>query len=162
MKKFFDKIFRRGKIAFDEVGILATKSDGKEIVVKWSNVKKIVLVDTFEEYSGYFLTEDYKSKVLYHNIYLACNQNVVRIRTGGSPKIRKNTSRPFSRKFGTTSIYYPIFVEYIDEFGRKNLYANHYDDEAKLETVKKLSEFLSKDKIHKKNKVEGFTTLSEI
>ncbi|MDO3695819.1 hypothetical protein QVZ41_13295 [Wenyingzhuangia sp. chi5] len=162
MKKLFAKLRKKKNLSFDKSGVFATLSDGKEVVIKWSVIKKIILLDTFEEYSGYFLTEDYKSKALYDDISIDCNQNVVRIRTGGTPKVRKNTSRPFSRKFGTTSIYYPIFIEYVDDLGNKKLYANHYDDGAKLETVKKLSSFLAKDKIHQKNKVEGFTPLSEI
>ncbi|GGF65970.1 hypothetical protein [Wenyingzhuangia marina] len=162
MKKLFARILRKEKISFNEKGIFVTLSDDTNLRIKWNRVEKIILLDVFEEYSGYFLTEDYKSKVLYHDISIACNQNVVRIRTGGTPKVRKNTSKLFSRKFGTTSIYFPIFVEYIDESGNKNLYANHYDDKAKLETIEKLSSFIPKDKIHQKNKIEGFTPLSEI
>ena len=93
---------------------------------------------------------------------IACNKNVVRIRTGGTPKVRKNTSKPFSRKFGTTSIYFPVFIEYVDDSGNKNLYANHFDDKFKLETVEKLSSFLPKDKIHQINKIEGFTPLAQL
>ena len=162
MKKLFAKFKKKKNLSFDEKGISATLSNGKNIRIDWSGIEKVVLLDVFEEYSGYFLTEDYKSKVIYHDISIDCSQNTVRIRTGGAPKIRKNTSRPFSRKFGTTSIYYPVFIEYRGDSGHKNLYANHYDDKAKSEMVEKLSSFIPKEKIHQKNKIEGFTPLSEI
>ncbi|MDO3695820.1 hypothetical protein QVZ41_13300 [Wenyingzhuangia sp. chi5] len=158
----FSFVSKRKYVLFNEEGILAILSDQKPLIISWEQVEKIVLTDVFEEYSGYFLTEDYKSKVLYHDISIDCNQNVVRIRTGGTPKVRKNTLKPFSRKFGTTSIYYPIFIEYVDDSGNKNLYANHFDDKAKLEIVEKLSLFLPKDKIHQKKRIGGFTPLSEI
>ena len=162
MKKLFAKILRKKKnLCFDKSGVFATISDGKEIVIKWSSIKKIILLDTFEEYSGYFLTEDYISKVLYYDITIACNQNVVKIRTGGTPKVKKNTSEPFSRNFGTTSIYYPIFIEYIDGSGNKNLYASHYDDRKKDNIIKELEAFLPKNIIRHKKKIEGFTPLSE-
>ena len=149
-------------LSYSKKGVLITASNNSSKIISWESIKKIVLVDIFEEYSGYFLTEDYKSKVIYHDISIDCSQNTVRIRTGGAPKIRKNTSRPFSRKFGTTSIYYPVFIEYRDDLGHKNLYANHYDDKAKSEMVEKLSSFIPKEKIHQKNKIEGFNPLSEI
>ena len=149
-------------LSYSKQGVLITVSNNNSKIISWKSIKKIVLVEIFEEYSGYFLTEDYKSKVTYHDISIDCSQNTVRIRTGGAPKIRKNTLKPFSRKFGTTSIYHPIFIEYVDDSGNKNLYANHYDDKAKLEIVEKLSSFLPKDKIHQINKIEGFTPLSEI
>lgn len=161
MKKLFARILKKKSLSFDKQGVSVEKSNGEEVVVKWNTVNKIVLLDTFEEYSGYFLTEDYQSKVLYHDISIACNQNIVKIRTGGSPTVKKNISDPFSKNFGTTSIYYPVFVEYIDDLGNKNLYANHYDQNNKEELIKQFQEFLPKDKILEKKKIEGFTPLSE-
>ncbi|ANW97018.1 hypothetical protein AXE80_12315 [Wenyingzhuangia fucanilytica] len=162
MKRLFARIRKNKNISFDESGIIATTSDGQEVLVKWGSVNKIVLLDAFEEYSGYFLTDDYKSKVLYHDISIACKQNIVKVRTGGSPSVKKNISEPFSKNFGTTSIYYPVFVEYVDDLGNKNLYANHYSNKDKEEVVKQLKTFLPKDKVHQKKKVEGFTPLSEL
>lgn len=161
MKKLFSKIRKKKNLSFDKDGIKATLSEGREVVIKWSSVNKVVLLDTFEEYSGYFLTEDYLSKVLYHDISVDCKQNVVKIRTGGTPKVKKNTSEPFSMNFGTTSIYYPIFIEYIDDLGNKNLYATHYNDWKKLEIIEELETFLPKKMIREKKKLEGFTALSE-
>ncbi|MGY5355069.1 hypothetical protein [Wenyingzhuangia sp. IMCC45467] len=161
MKKFFAKIRKKKMLSFDEQGVSMSISNGEKVVVKWANINKVVLLDTFEEYSGYFLTDDYLSKSIYNDICIECSQNIVKIRTGGSPTVKKNTSDPFSRNFGTTSIYYPVFIEYIDEFGNKNLFATHYNNGKKDEVVKQFEAFLPKDKIRQKKKIEGFTPLSE-
>lgn len=162
MKKFLQKVLKKKSLSFDKQGVSAKLSDGKEIVVHWSQIDKVIVLNVFEEYSGYFLTDDYLSKKLYHDISVECKQNVVKIRTGGAPTVKKNTSDPFSRNFGTTSIYYPVFVEYTDKLGHKNLFASHYDQNKKNEIVKQLTSFLSKDKVVQENKIEGFTPLSEL
>lgn len=162
MKKLFARILKKKYLSFNGQGISIENSNGEELVVKWNEINKIVLLDTFEEYSGYFLTEDYLSKVLYQDISIACTQNLVKIRTGGSPTVKRNISDPFSRNFGTTSIYYPVFIEYVDELGNKNLYANHYNENNKEELIKQFESFLSKGKVLQKKKVEGFTPLSQL
>ena len=162
MKRFFDKLRNKKTLSFDKEGVLVSNSKGNSIVVDWDKINKVVFVDTFEEYSGYFLTEEYKNKELYKSIKIACNQNVVKIRTGGAPTIKNNTSEPFSRDFGTTSIYYPVFIEYLDAEGSKNLYATHYDEGHKKQLIKEFKEILGEDRIRFKKRLEGFNPLSII
>ncbi|MGY5355068.1 hypothetical protein [Wenyingzhuangia sp. IMCC45467] len=159
---WFSFTHKKKYLTYYKDGILVTLSTNESIVVDWKKIEKIVFVSVFEEYSGYFLTNDYKSKVLYNNISIDCRQNIVRIRTGRAPTTKKNTSEPFSRKFGTTSIYHVVFVEYIDELENKNLYGIHYNNDDKNELINTFKIFLNKDKIHEQKMIEGFTPLSQL
>lgn len=162
MKKLIAKLLKKKNLHFDTIGVCAKKSDGQKIIISWNKINKVIILNTFEEYSGYFLTQDYLSKRLYHDISISCNRNIVKIRTGGSPQIRKNTSDPFSRNFGTTSIYHPVFIEYKDDLGRKSLFACHYNTSKKEELLDQLKSFITSDKIFNNNKIEGFEPLFEI
>lgn len=160
--KLFSFLSKKKYLSYNEQGVLTTNSIGQSFFLPWKMIKKVVVVRFFEEYSGYFLTKEYKSKHLYNDIAINCSHNIVRIRTGSKPRIHKNISKPFSRKFGLTSIYHVVFVEYNDSVGNKNLYAAHYNNEQKDLFVTELKKHLDKEKIRLKKIIEGFTPLSQL
>ena len=160
--KLFSFLRKKEYVSYNKQGVLTTIANNDSKVIPWGNITKIVLVNVFEEYSGYFLTEEYKSKVLYHDIAINCSHNIVRIRTGSSPTTNKNISKPFSRKYGLTSVYHVIFVEYNDDLGNKNLYASHYANEQKNELVAGFKAHLKEEIVHVKKIIEGFTPLSQL
>ncbi|NJB81950.1 hypothetical protein [Wenyingzhuangia aestuarii] len=162
MRKLFAKFKGKSLLSFDSKGINVMSSSKDKSVVCWKNVNKIVLVAHFEEYSGYFLTEEYKSKVLYNDMFVDCSQNMLKIRTGGTPTVKNNTSKPFSKKFGTTCVYNALFVEYTTEDGKKNLFAVHYEPEKKADLVKELEDYLNEKKIFVENRTEGFNYIAEL
>lgn len=162
MKKLLAKLIGKIYLSYNDKGILVKDSKNSANTIGWSHVNKIVFVDYFEEYSGYFLTEDYKNKVLYNDISVDCNRNIVKVRTGGAPSIKKNTSKPFSKQFGTTLINNVVFVEYQDLEGLKSLYAVHYEDSESEKLKQELKEFTKKDNIFIEQKIEGFSFIAEI
>ncbi|NIJ43631.1 hypothetical protein FHR24_000070 [Wenyingzhuangia heitensis] len=162
MKKLFAKLKGKSLLSYDNKGVNVVTSLKRCNVVEWSKINKIVFVGHFEEYSGYFLTEEYKTKALYNDIYTDCSQNMLKIRTGGTPTVKNNTSKPFSRKFGTTCVYYAVFVEYLTDEGDKNLFAVHYDADRKAEIVKELERFLNDKKIFVENRIEGFNYIADL
>lgn len=162
MKKLFAKFKRKSLLSFDSNGVKVDTSLKESIVVTWDNITKIVAVGHFEEYSGYFLTEEYKSKDLYNDIHVDCSRNTVKIRTGGAPTVKNNTSEPFSRKFGTTCIYNVVFVEYKNSDNLTNLFAIHYKEGNKSELIKDLKVFLKNEKVFDENRIEGFSYISQL
>ncbi|MGY5351953.1 hypothetical protein ACXGQW_05240 [Wenyingzhuangia sp. IMCC45533] len=162
MKKILAKFMRKRTLSYNDGGITVDISGENVFKINWQSILKLVFVEYFEEYSGYFLTEDYKSKSLYQNIYVDCNRNVVKIRTGGTPTVKNNTSKPFSRKFGTTSIAHVVFVEFKDDKGLKNLYAVHYQPEKLGETVSEIKACLDDEKIYTEGTIEGFSYIADL
>lgn len=161
MKKLFAKLIGKVFLSYNDKGVDVENSVGFKGNIDWKTVNKIVFVDYFEEYSGYFLTEEYMDKVLYNDIYVDCNQNIVKIRTGGAPTIKKNTSKPFSRKFGTTLVNNVALVEYNDN-NTKNLYAVHYKKSELISLLSEIENYISKDKIYNESRVEGFGFIAEL
>ncbi|MDO6738997.1 hypothetical protein [Wenyingzhuangia sp. 2_MG-2023] len=162
MKKLLARFGFRNFLTFDPHGLEVLDVKGQKDVIEWNDILKVVFVGYFEEYSGYFLTNDYKSKALYENIEINCSQNMVKIRTGGSPIVKKNTSESFTTKFGTTCIYDVVFIEYRTPEGGKNLYALHYKKSKKEGQIKNLKRFLTDDKIHKATRADGFNHIFSI
>lgn len=160
MKKMFAKFTGKKTLSYDDKGIVVKKSSESEMIVNWQSINKVVFVNYFEEYSGYFLTDDYKLKTLYNDISVDCNRNIVKIRTGGAPTVNKNTSKPFSKKYGTTSINDVVFVEYKDVKGAKNLYALHYENVNK--SAEALRNYLDENKVLQESKIEGFSYIAEL
>jgi len=164
MMNLLERWLGKSSLSFNDNGVnlrLSTKKT--KVIVGWEAINKIILVEYFEEYSGYFLTEEFLSKELYKDIFVDCKQNIVKIRTGGRSSVKRNTSSPFKRKFGTTSIHNVIFVEYCSEKDSKpNLFAVHFNSETKLELTKKLEKFLGKENLFKERRVEGFSYIKNI
>ncbi len=159
MKKLFAKFGLKNYWSFSESGVELVNSSGEKCVVVWDKVQRITFVDYFEEYSGYFLTDDYKNKVTYNDIRIDCNKNIVRIRTGSTPVVKKNTSDAFSTKHGTACVEKAVFVEYFNNKGKMNLYVEHFESHKKAKQMKELTKYISSDKINKKTRVDGFNHL---
>lgn len=164
MRKLFARFRRRNLLSYDRAnGVEVTTSLAKQsVTVDWSSVEKIVLVSQFEEYSGYFLTDEYKSKELYNDIFVDCNRNIVKIRTGGAATVKKNSSEPFSSKFGTTCIYFALFVVYKSAEGKTNLFATHYKDENKKNLLEDLKSVLDDEKVLVEKRIEGFNYIYKL
>jgi hypothetical protein len=160
--KLFSFLHKKKYLSYTDQVVEATNSNDEPVFLTWKIIKKVVFTNVFEEYSGYFLTDEYKSKSLYDDISINCSHNVVRIRTGSSPTTNRNISKPFSRKFGLTSIYHVVFVEYYDDVGNLNLYAAHYDNEQKNELVADFKQYVKEDVIYFKKIIEGFTPLAQL
>lgn len=164
MKKLFARWVGKSSLSFNDHGVDVRSSEKKiKEVVDWKSVTKVVFVEYFEEYSGYFLTDEFKSKELYDDIFVDCCQNIVKVRTGGRSRINRNISAPFKRKFGTTGIYNIVFVEYCLENEEKtNLFAVHYKSKNKLNLKKELGKYLDKEKIFDNYRMEGFSYVRNI
>jgi len=164
MKNLFEKWIRKSPLSFNDNGVsLRVSTKNTKVVVGWEAITKVVFVGYFEEYSGYFLTDEFTSKELYNDIFVDCNQNIVKIRTGGRSRVKKNTSSPFQRKFGTTSIHNVVFVEYCSENESKpNLFAVHFNSQTKLKMIKELESFLAKETLLDEHRVEGFSYIKNI
>lgn len=159
MKKLFAKLGIRDFMSFDSKGIQELKTDGRKKVVEWDRVTKVVFIDYFEEYSGYCLTDEYKSKKVFNKINVNCKKNLVKVRTGGKQSIKKNVIKPFRTRFGTTCIYYVVCVEYITVDGKKNMYITHYDKSKKKNQMTSLKDFISEEKIQELPRADGFIHL---
>ena len=158
MKKLFTKFRKKDALCYDKGGVEMIKNQK----TPWFKIHKIVFVDYFEEYSGYFLTDDYKSKVLYNEMNINCSQNTVKVRTGSTSVVKKNMSNSFTMEHGTTCIHEIVFIEYLDKEGRKSLYASHYDKGKLKHDVKELSRLLSYDKVFMFERSDGFNYIASI
>ena len=162
MKNILRFFLKKTHFIFNVDGVLVVTSQKDEKYIKWSNINKIVVLNIFEEYSGYFFTEDYRSKKLYHDISIDCYKNKLKVRTGGAPLTKQNVSKPFSKQFGTTTLFHPVFVEYKDDLGNLNLYATHFEGSNKDIYLKQLEDFFPAERLFQKAKIEGFSSLSEL
>lgn len=162
MKKILAKFGLKGNWSFSENGVEVVNSSEQKCVVAWSKINKIVFVDYFEEYSGYFLTDDFLSKKLYTDIKIDCSKNEVRIRTGSSPVLKKNMTNAFTTKHGTTCVKQAVFVEYVSDKGEKLLYANHFNSSKKTKEIQEIEKFIDISKITKKTRVDGFNHLASL
>lgn len=162
MNKLFFNFGIKNYWSFDENGVNVVNSSGEKLIVAWDKIHKISFVDYFEEYSGYFLTDEYINKATYNDIRIDCNKNSVRIRTGSTPVVRRNTSNAFTTKHGTACVEKAVFVEYLNNNGDTNLYVEHFEKLKKSKQINELTKYLPADKICKQKRVDGFNHLASI
>ncbi|WP_010136911.1 hypothetical protein [Ochrovirga pacifica] len=161
MKKLLAKLGVKSFLNFNQNGIEVVNTDSERFFVDWDKIEKVVFVGYFEEYSGYFLTNDYKSKELYNDIFIDCAQNQVKIRTGSTPVVKRNTSDSFTTKHGTTCIYDAVFVEYRTKDGKLDLYAQHYNKNKVKEVKTELEKHLA-NKVYQFTRLDGFNHISSV
>ncbi len=160
MKKLFARFKKEVMMSFSDDFMNVQLSTGEKKEIRWDSVVKLVFVNSFEEYSGYFLTDEYKRKELYKDICINCKRNTVRIRTGGAPTIENNAINPFLMKFGMTSIPDAVFTEYKDDAGEINLYVVHYNKSKKDKLIEQLKIKISN--IYYEQRIEGFSYISKL
>lgn len=160
MKKLIAKFGIRDFLSFNAMGVVELDVDGKKKTIEWERVIKVVFVGYFEEYSGYFLTEEYKAKDLYDTIVVNCKKNTVKVRTEGKQSIKKNVLEPFKTKFGTTSFFNAVFVEYKTIEGNRNMYVTHFEKSKKKNQIESLKKHLSEGVISEEERADGFVHLA--
>lgn len=161
MKNILAFLGKKKFLEYDTNGVHVVNSKDSKSFTDWGVVEKIIITDAFEEYSGYFLTDDYNNKTFYNDIKICCDDNLVKVRTDGKPKISKNMAKPFLMKFGTTCLFNTVFVTYKDG-SQPNLFGVHYKPNNKQKLIDDLKNYIDFNKIIIKGKVEGFQSLSTI
>jgi len=156
MRKLLSRFIKNTSLNYDEDGVCVYDEQRSLTKISWLNISKIIFVGFFEEYSGYFLTDDFKGKKQYAKIFFDGMHNTVKVRTTGSPSVKKNASEPFKIPHGTTNITKVIFIEYLDVQGNKNIYAVHYSDGKKEELVNQLKVYLTEKKVFIRSRLDGF------